>query len=66
MLRPVLIGSIIGSCVGIVPGTGASEASWFSYNTAKTCLSTQKNLVMVLWKAWRLPNPPTTPSAVRP
>ena len=23
------------SCVGIVPGTGASEASWFSYNTAK-------------------------------
>ena len=35
MLRPVLMGSIIGSCVGIVPGTGASEASWFSYNTAK-------------------------------
>ena len=35
MLRPVLIGSLIGSCVGIVPGTGASEASWFSYNTAK-------------------------------
>ena len=35
MLRPMLISSMIGSCVGIVPGTGASEASWFSYNTAK-------------------------------
>lgn len=35
MIRPVLISSLIGSCVGIVPGTGASEASWFSYNTAK-------------------------------
>lgn len=35
MIRPMLISSIIGSCVGIVPGTGASEASWFSYNTAK-------------------------------
>jgi putative tricarboxylic transport membrane protein len=31
----MLISSLIGSCVGIVPGTGASEASWFSYNTAK-------------------------------
>lgn len=35
MIRPAVMGSIIGSCVGIVPGTGASEASWFSYNTAK-------------------------------
>ena len=35
MVRPMLISSLIGSCVGIVPGTGASEASWFSYNTAK-------------------------------
>ena len=35
MIRPMFLSSIIGSCVGIVPGTGASEASWFSYNTAK-------------------------------
>ena len=35
MIRPVVLSSLIGSCVGIVPGTGASEASWFSYNTAK-------------------------------
>lgn len=35
MLRPTIISSIIGVMVGIIPGTGASEASWFSYNTAK-------------------------------
>lgn len=35
MARPVLLSSLIGSLVGIIPGTGASEASWFSYNTAK-------------------------------
>ena len=35
MLRPVLMSSLIGVMVGIIPGTGASEASWFSYNTAK-------------------------------
>ena len=35
MARPVLLSSIIGVMVGIIPGTGASEASWFSYNTAK-------------------------------
>lgn len=35
LLRPVLISSFIGSMIGIVPGTGASEASWFSYNTAR-------------------------------
>ena len=35
MVRPVLLSSLIGSLVGIIPGTGASEASWFSYNTAK-------------------------------
>ena len=35
MIRPVLLSSLIGVMVGIIPGTGASEASWFSYNTAK-------------------------------
>ena len=35
MARPVLLSSLIGVMVGIIPGTGASEASWFSYNTAK-------------------------------
>lgn len=33
--RPTIISSLIGVMVGIIPGTGASEASWFSYNTAK-------------------------------
>ncbi len=35
MFRPILMSSLIGVMVGIIPGTGASEASWFSYNTAK-------------------------------
>lgn len=35
MIRPTIISSLIGVMVGIIPGTGASEASWFSYNTAK-------------------------------
>ncbi|MBD5098639.1 MAG: C4-dicarboxylate ABC transporter permease [Clostridiales bacterium] len=35
MIRPTIVSSIIGVMVGIIPGTGASEASWFSYNTAK-------------------------------
>ena len=35
LVRPTIISSIIGVMVGIIPGTGASEASWFSYNTAK-------------------------------
>ncbi|GFI58288.1 hypothetical protein IMSAG025_01739 [Muribaculaceae bacterium] len=35
MLRPTLLSSLIGVMVGIVPGTGASEASWFSYDRAK-------------------------------
>ena len=35
MIRPVLLSSLIGVMVGIIPGTGASEASWFSYSQAK-------------------------------
>lgn len=35
MFRPVLMSSFIGSIIGIIPGTGASEASWFSYSQAK-------------------------------
>ncbi|MFR1833192.1 MAG: tripartite tricarboxylate transporter permease [Lachnospiraceae bacterium] len=35
MLRPTLVSSLIGVLVGIIPGTGASEASWFSYSQAK-------------------------------
>lgn len=36
MFLPTLMGSIIGTIVGIIPGTGASEASWFAYSTAKS------------------------------
>lgn len=35
MTLPVIMSSIIGVMVGIIPGTGASEASWFSYSQAK-------------------------------
>lgn len=36
MLPPVLMSSIIGTIIGIIPGTGASMASWFSYDRAKS------------------------------
>lgn len=35
MALPVLMSSIIGTIIGIIPGTGASMASWFSYDRAK-------------------------------
>lgn len=35
MLRPMFLSSIIGTIIGIIPGTGASMASWFSYDRAK-------------------------------
>lgn len=36
MLRPMLVSSIIGVIIGIIPGTGASMASWFSYDRARS------------------------------
>lgn len=35
MARPALLSTLIGILVGIVPGTGASMASFFSYDRAK-------------------------------
>lgn len=35
MVLPIAFSSLIGSLVGIVPGTGASEASWFAYDRVK-------------------------------
>lgn len=35
MLRPTLISSLLGVMVGIIPGTGASEASWLAYDRAR-------------------------------
>ena len=35
MILPSFISSIIGVIIGIIPGTGASMASWFSYDRAK-------------------------------
>lgn len=35
LVKPITFGSIIGVIVGIIPGTGASEASWISYTQAK-------------------------------
>lgn len=35
IIRPMFISSIIGTIIGIIPGTGASMASWFSYDRAR-------------------------------
>lgn len=35
MIKPAIVSSIIGVIIGIIPGTGASMASWFSYDRAK-------------------------------
>lgn len=35
MALPAFVSSIIGVIIGIIPGTGASMASWFSYDRAK-------------------------------
>ena len=35
MALPAFLSAIIGVVIGIIPGTGASEASFFSYNSAK-------------------------------
>lgn len=36
MIRPMFVSSIIGTIIGIIPGTGASMASWFSYDRARS------------------------------
>ena len=36
MAPPAILSAIIGVIVGIIPGTGASEASFFSYNAARS------------------------------
>ena len=35
MLIPMLMSSAIGTIIGIIPGTGASMASWFSYDRVR-------------------------------
>ena len=35
MVLPAIVSSIIGVIIGIIPGTGASMASWFSYDRVK-------------------------------
>lgn len=35
MRIPMLLSSIIGTIIGIIPGTGASMASWFSYDRVR-------------------------------
>lgn len=39
IVRPIALSSLIGVIVGIIPGTGASEAAWISYSQAKNLSS---------------------------
>lgn len=41
MSVPAFISAVIGVIIGIIPGTGASMASFFSYNTAKNISKNQ-------------------------
>lgn len=60
MARPVIVSSLIGVMVGIIPGTGASEASWFSYSQAKNMSKHPRSSDTVPWKALPQPSPRTT------
>lgn len=35
VLKPIGLGSVIGSIVGIIPGMGAGPSSWFAYSAAR-------------------------------
>ncbi|KKK36900.1 hypothetical protein WQ57_16815 [Mesobacillus campisalis] len=41
VLKPIGIGSVTGSVVGIFPGMGAGPAAWFSYSLAKVWSKTK-------------------------
>lgn len=60
MARPALLSSIIGVIIGIIPGTGASMASWFSYDVAKICPDIKKNSVTALLRESQRQKAPTT------
>ena len=66
MLRPVLIGSLIGSCVGIVPVRALRKPLGSPTTLQRICPNTRKSSATVLWRALRRRSRPTTLSAVRP
>lgn len=61
MARPILISSIIGVIVGIIPVPAPPKPPGSAITRRKTCPSILRNSATALWKASRPLNRPTTP-----
>jgi putative tricarboxylic transport membrane protein len=56
----ILRGTIVGFVVGVLPGAGATVASFLAYALEKKASKHPENLARALSRVWRRPRPPTT------
>ena len=60
-LKAMLIGSVTGTAVGAIPGTGGPIAVFLSYDLAKRSSKNNGDSARGTCAAWRRPRRPTTP-----